>query len=162
MSIRNNEIRNNSPVSVSGQATNSWRPCSGCLELRTSSSHRPEGIRIPVDHLWHVWDRGRIWVWEAGRPLATTINPKVVEEHQFQHVTLPEPIFLDDFRANYPGYIWGIWPNTPGWRILLFLDDFVNTPGKVANPSGTLGCFIPRVDPRDFKRPWGKSSQQCT
>ncbi len=66
-----------------------------------------------------------------------------------------EPIFLDDFMAIYPRYTRGI----P--RIFLFLDDFVNTPGKVANPSGTLGCFIPKVDPGDFKRPWGKTSQQC-
>jgi hypothetical protein len=45
--------------------------------------------------------------------------------------TLPESIFLDDFMAINPRYrvylgYFGQTPGTPGWRIFLFLDDFVH------------------------------------
>jgi hypothetical protein len=48
---------------------------------------------------------------------------------------------------------------TPGWRIFLFLEDFVNTPGKVINPSGTLRVFFPQARPWGFQKTLGKTSQ---
>ncbi len=52
------------------------------------------------------------------------------------------------FRQFY-GHLSQVYPGnfgqTPyGWRIFLFLDDFLNTPGKVANPLDTQGGFSPR------------------
>jgi hypothetical protein len=35
-----------------------------------------KGTRIPIDHLWHVWDRVEP-VLAPGRPPATTVTPKV-------------------------------------------------------------------------------------
>jgi hypothetical protein len=39
----------------------------------------------------------------------------------------------------YPGYLGQSLEGIPGRRIFLFLYEFVNTPGKVANPLDALG-----------------------
>ncbi len=51
-------------------------------------------------------------------------------------------------------------PNTLGYPIFLFLEDFVDILGKIAIPSETLRCYFPRDDSGDFERPWSKISQQ--
>jgi hypothetical protein len=58
-----------------------------------------------------------------------------------------------DFKAIYPGYFYEF----PGVAHFLSFEEICQYPrvplGKVANPWGTLGYYLPGVDPREIKIP---------
>jgi hypothetical protein len=62
-----------------------------------------------------------------------------------------------DFKAIYPGVPPGIFTSFPGVAHFLSFEEICQYPrvpqGKVANPWGTLGYYVPGVDPREIKIP---------